>query len=211
MLKGLIFDLDGCLIDSEVVQKKAFSESYRIVVGDDKCPTYDEYIKYTGESVDNVFKMMNLPAEMAYYYRKISRESVGEVSVNWDVVDLIKKYRDLKINVAICTGKDHDRTEELLQYHKIRDLFDVIVCSDDVLHPKPSPDSVIMVTELMKNVSLEEVILIGDGYNDIQCAQNAGVKSVLTLWYGDTGVPRVADFVVKNAEELACVVDSLLA
>ena len=42
----LIFDLDGCLIDSSEVQKAAFFGSYKEVVGDDHCPSYEEYIKH---------------------------------------------------------------------------------------------------------------------------------------------------------------------
>ena len=79
MLEGLIFDLDGCLIDSKDVQKAALFGSYHIVVGDDKCPTYEDYIKHTGDSVDNVFKKMGLPAEMAEHYRRISSEAVDKI------------------------------------------------------------------------------------------------------------------------------------
>ena len=35
---NLIFDLDGCLIDSSEVQKEAFFGSYEEIVGDDNCP-----------------------------------------------------------------------------------------------------------------------------------------------------------------------------
>ena len=36
---NLIFDLDGCLIDSKEVQKMAFFGSYQEIVGDDQCPS----------------------------------------------------------------------------------------------------------------------------------------------------------------------------
>lgn len=52
----LIFDLDGCLIDSSEVQKAAFFGSYKEVVGDDHCPSYEEYIKHTGDSVNGMLK-----------------------------------------------------------------------------------------------------------------------------------------------------------
>ena len=53
------------------------------------------------------------------------------------------------------------------------------------------------------------MIVIGDGYNDILSAKNAGVKSVLTLWYGDEGVPREADYLVKNVRELRELLEML--
>ena len=39
---NLIFDLDGCLIDSKEVQKMAFFGSYQEIVGDDQCPSFEK-------------------------------------------------------------------------------------------------------------------------------------------------------------------------
>jgi len=210
MLSGLIFDLDGCLIDSKEVQKKAFFNSYKIVCGDNNCPSYREYIKYTGNSIDNVFRQMGLPAEMAFFYRKISRESVAEVSVNWEAIKFIEYCREMGLKISICTGKDHDRTEELLNYHGILHLFDALVCADDVEYPKPSAEPILEAMKMMNIQSQESVIMIGDGYNDILSAKNAGIRSVLTLWYGDEGVQREADYMVMSVEELKGIVEFLI-
>ena len=55
------------------------------------------------------------------------------------------------------------------------------------------------------NVKRETCVVIGDGYNDLLSAKNAGVKSVLTLWYGDEGVPRDSNAIVTSVEELEIV------
>lgn len=198
---NLIFDLDGCLIDSSDVQKRAFYESYAMVVGNDQYPAWEEYIKHTGDSIDNVLKKMGLPAAMAAPYREISCNSVDKVIVNWEVVELIKEYRQKGFKIAIVTGKDHYRTVDILKYFSIADYFDVLVCADDVLEPKPSPIPILKALEKMK-ISAENAVMIGDGYNDILSARNAGVKSILTLWFGDEGVPREADYTVKSVDEL---------
>lgn len=209
MLDGLIFDLDGCLIDSKDVQKAAFAGSYNIVVGDDNCPSYEEYIKHTGDSIDNVLVKMGLPIEMADPFRKMSRELVHKINVNWEAIKLIEHYRDRGVKISICTGKDHDRTEEILKHYGIFLLFDVLVCADDVKEPKPSPEPVQQAVEKMKTTK-DSVVLIGDGFNDIISAKNAGVKSILTLWYGDVGVSRDSDYVVNSVKELEGVLDALL-
>lgn len=200
-MMNLIFDLDGCLVDSSEVQKAAFFESYAEVVGDDNCPKWEEYIKYTGTSVDNVMKKLNLPAEMATAFRRISRASVDKIRVNWDAINLIKDARKHGSKIAIVTGKDHDRTEDILKYYGIGELFDVLVCADDTSESKPSPIPVLKALELLK-AEAKDAIMIGDGYSDILSARGAGVKSILTLWYGDEGVPREADYVVESVEEL---------
>ena len=198
---NLIFDLDGCLIDSTEVQKKAFYGSYAEVVGDDKCPSFEEYMKYTGDSITNVMKKMGLPMEMVESYRRISCEAIDRISVNMDCIQLIQDYRKKGSKIAICTGKDHYRAEDILRFYGIVDLFDALISSDDVDEPKPSAKPIMAAIEKMK-VKKEECVVIGDGYNDILSAHNAGVKAILTLWYGDSGVPRISDYSVSNVEEL---------
>lgn len=198
---NLIFDLDGCLIDSSEVQKAAFYGSYKEVVGDDNCPSYEEYIKYTGDSIVNVMKKMGLPVEMVDPYRRISSNSIEKVKINEECVELIKFARGRGNKIAICTGKDHYRVVEILDYFRINDLFDCIVSSDDVEEPKPSAIPVLAAAENM-NVDLKSCVVIGDGYNDLLSAKNAGVRSVLTLWYGDEGVVRDCDAVVQTVDEL---------
>lgn len=197
----LIFDLDGCLIDSTEVQRAAFYGSYAEVVGDDKCPTYEEYIKYTGDSIVNVMIKMGLPVEMVEPYRRISSEAIDKITVNTEVIDMIRGFRNEGCKVAICTGKDHYRAEEILKYYNIESYFDVLISSDDVTDPKPSAVPMLACIDAM-GVEKENVLVIGDGYNDILSAKNAGLKSVLTLWYGDEGVPREADYTVNTVQEL---------
>jgi len=205
MLQGIIFDLDGCLIDSGEVQKKAYFGSYEIVVGDQMCPPYEEYIKYTGDSIDNIFHKMGFPKEMSRVYKEINRSLVSEVVVNEEAMQLIRDLRKRKIKIAICTGKNRDRTLELLKYYQIENLFDVLVCCDDVELPKPSGEPMIKAMQEMK-LKRDEVIVVGDGYNDILSAKNAGMKSVLTTWYGDAGVQRESDYVVESVNALRNII-----
>lgn len=198
---NLIFDMDGCLIDSIEVQKTAFYGSYAEVVGDNNCPDFSEYLKHTGDSLPNIFRKMGLPVEMATPYRRISSAAVDKIIVNDECIDLIRKMKQTGSKVAICTGKDHYRTVDILQYYHIDDCFDVIVASDDVSEPKPSPMPILRAVEEL-GVEKDSCIVIGDGYNDILSAKNAGVPVVLTLWYGDAGVPREADYTVETVSEL---------
>lgn len=206
---NFIFDLDGCLIDSTEVQKTAFYGSYDEIVGDGKCPPYEEYIKYTGDSIVNVMKKMNLPIEMVESYRRISCEAIDKIIVNTEAIELIKEYRAKGSKIAICTGKDHYRAADILRYYKIENLFDALISSDDVSEPKPSAIPMLAAVKAM-GVDKDSCLIIGDGYNDILSAKNVGIKSILTLWYGDEGVPREADYTVDSVEELKKVIEDIL-
>lgn len=200
---NLIFDFDGVLINSIEVQKSAYYGSYQEVVGDEKCPPFSEYLKHTGDSLPNIFKKMGLPVEMADPYRRISVSAIDKIILNVEAIELIKELRPLGVKCAICTGKDHYRTVDILKHFGIEELFDAVICPDDVSEPKPSPVPVLRAIEVMGvGASPENCIVIGDGLYDIVSAKSAGCKSVLTLWYGDEGVERAADYTVAAVGEL---------
>ena len=198
---NIIFDLDGCLIDSSEVQQMAFEGAYKEVVGDNKCPPYDEYIKYTGDSVDNVMEKLHLPPSMASVFRRISSDSIDKIKVNWDAIQLVRELKSNSYKMAICTGKDRYRTIAILEYFNIVDCFDALVCADDVKEPKPSPEPILRALKELGCLA-DEAVFIGDGYNDVLSSKKAGVKCVLTLWYGDMGVPREANYTVNTVNEL---------
>lgn len=200
---NLIFDCDGVLIDSINVQKHAYYGSYREVVGDDNCPPFSEYMKHTGDSLPNIFRKMGLPVEMVDPYRRISSRAIDQIIVNNDAIKLIQELKQYGAKCSICTGKDRNRMIAILKYFNIEKLFDAVVCSDDVAEPKPSPQPILKaIKDMGENVNPANAIVIGDGYYDILSARNAGCKAILTLWYGDEGVPRVADYTVKTVDEL---------
>ncbi len=205
---NLIFDLDGCLIDSTEVQKSAYYGSYAEIVGDENCPPFSEYIKHTGDSLPNIFRKMGLPVEMAGPYRRISCAAVDKVLVNEECIALVRRMKAAGSKIAICTGKDHYRTVDILKFHHIDDCFDVIVASDDVTEPKPSAMPVMKAISYL-GVDKGSCLLIGDGYYDILSAKAAGIRAVLTLWYGDEGVPREADYTVASVNELTKLLEEL--
>ncbi|MCI8377740.1 MAG: HAD hydrolase-like protein [Lachnospiraceae bacterium] len=209
---NLIFDFDGVVIDSEKVQEHAFYESYREVVGDGNCPEFAEYMKHTGDSLPNIFRKMGLPEEMAGPYRRISREAIDKVIVLDEVVALIRRMREKGVRCAICTGKDRVRTIEILEHYRIAELFDAVVCSDDVDHPKPSPEPTLLAMERIGAIR-ENTILIGDGYNDILSAKAAGACSVLVSWCGNycPEAAGEADYDAGSVSELKEILVSRLA
>lgn len=203
-----IFDFDGVLIDSEKVQEYAFYESYKEIVGDGNCPDFSEFMKHTGDSLQNIFSKMNLPVQMAEPYSRISSRAVDQIVVNEALVNFLIQLKATYENVrfAICTGKDHKRTHEILKHFGLDQLFDAVVCSDDVREPKPSSEPTIAAMKCIGGNS-ENTILIGDGKNDILSARAAGIPSVLTLWYGDYHVPRIADYVSEDIDDFKKIID----
>ena len=180
MYKNIIFDFDGVIINSHDVQVKALTESFNAVCGEG-VPPYDDFFKLSGDSLKNIFTQLGLPLEMISIYQRISRENISVIKIHDGMIELLQKLNDTGCNCALCTGKDRSRTIEILRHFNMEHLFKIVVCSDDVINPKPHPESLLVIMEKLV-ASPENTIMVGDGINDILSAKNAGIKAIAVTW-----------------------------
>lgn len=182
MVTTVIFDLDGVIIDSGPVMELAFTQSYKEIMQVDSTPPFAEFAKHSGDSLPNIFRKMGLPVEPMYQrFRELSIENIDKIFLFEDVVDVIRKLKIRGLKIAIVTGKEKDRTLQILKTLKIDALFDLVVASTDVSNPKPHPESMSKVLEAL-DAKPDETLSIGDATNDIKAAQKAGIVSIAVTW-----------------------------
>lgn len=182
MKKAVLFDFDGVIIDSSEVQKYAFKESYYQITKKyvtDKM--LEDFFLNSGDSLSNIFMKMGLPSEMISHYRKISIKNSDKIGLHKGMKELLGYLKEQGISCGLCTGKDRERTIMILENLGLSQLFDAIVCSDDVKYPKPNPESIDLLIEKL-NVTKEDIVMVGDANNDIKCAQCVGVTSIGVTW-----------------------------
>lgn len=179
----VVFDLDGVIIDSHEVQKKALKEAVQVIYKNCE-PPYDTFFENSGDSLENIFAKLEIPLTAVSIYRKVSRENKGMITVHKDVIQLLEELNRIGIKCALCTGKDRNRTLDILSDLCLEQYFCLVVCSDDVERPKPHPDSLLAIKTKL-DVIEKNMIMVGDGINDILCAQALKVSSIGVTW-GDT-------------------------
>jgi pyrophosphatase PpaX len=64
---------------------------------------------------------------------------------------------------------------------RLSDVFDAVVGSDDVTHPKPHPEPVLRAIELL-GADPASTVFIGDSRHDLECGRAAGVRTAAVLW-----------------------------
>lgn len=201
--KAIVFDFDGVIIDSLELQKFAYEKSYQIVIG--KPPKrFSEFITYSGSSLTHIISSMNLPEEMCDKYIEISRERLDLIKVFPGAKQLLERLKAGQYKCGLCTGKDRERTIEILKIMDLYSYFDAIVCSDDVNNPKPHAESLQLVTRKLK-VRNVDCLMVGDSKNDILCAKNAKIISVAVDWGAfdkETLLKKSPDYYVENFDKL---------
>lgn len=185
MIKAVIFDLDGTLIDTEkyfrINWPKAFEhfgykmtdEQYLSIRSLGK-PFVQETLKaFSGDSSFNY-------EELIAYRGKLMEESLEEngLEVKKGAEELLSYLKEKGIICAIATASPVDRSERYLKTAGIYKYFDRIISARNMKEGKPSPDVYeFAVKEL--GLKKEECFAVEDSPNGALSAYRAGLKVIM--------------------------------
>ncbi len=175
--QNIIFDFDMTLVDtsrgSAVCYEKAITAA-----GGQFC-LYD-LTKYMGEFLDLTYLRIKDPVieykEFERIFYHYSHKYMASMSVLYDDTLKVLKTLSKTKHLSIVTNKDRKCVEQIMHFHNIgRELFEIILCCDDVNLRKPHPEALI---KCMNAISCKknECVYVGDSITDVQFANNAGIE-----------------------------------
>jgi phosphoglycolate phosphatase len=217
-LLGLIFDLDGTLIDSAVDLRLSVNELLRSYkkrdltldevkssTGDGMLPLLCRSFEIAGDPISSE-KVQELFAE---FMRIHEQRTTSSEQLYPHVLDIISGFRHSGVKIGLCTNKLHKLTLKLLSDVGINELFDIVVGGDTFEVRKPDPKTLLGTADLMK-VSPQSCIMIGDSANDIVAAQAAQMTNiVITHGYGKDVYNLGADAILSSFKELPAAIQKL--
>ena len=182
MIKAVIFDIDGVLLNSFEANLKFFNDllikfGYSGTTGEEFRGLFHHPMKEIirvlskSESDDEIEKIwkagvvreVRYPLELLVMPEKIE-ETLIALSENY--------------SLGIVTSRVRSGIYEMPQLAELQDYFKVVVGYEDTDKHKPDPDPLILATEKF-NLSPDECVYVGDGGSDIIAAKSAGMKAVL--------------------------------
>jgi HAD superfamily hydrolase (TIGR01549 family) len=178
MIKNIIFDVDGTLLDS----KRDIAGAQLWVLQQLGVENYTEEDLYPhiGKTLQETFTLL-LPdrlhpkiPEAAIMYRDYYRpRALENTKLFPGVKETIEILRLKKINLATATIKSSETTKRILTYFGIAEYFSQLQGTDGMPH-KPNPS---ILNKIMKEQSWanEETIMVGDTERDILTGKNAGI------------------------------------
>lgn len=180
MIKAVIFDVDGVLVDSFDVNYKYFQNifersGYEMVTKDEYRDMFhisrNDMIRLIANNPDpeEMERILKIEKEVPYPIEEMKLTSGSDAIIK----EFAKKYR-----LAIVTGRNERGTEDYLKYSGLGKYFETVVHYEHYENPKPHPEPIRIALSRL-NLTPEEAVYIGDAESDFQSATAAGTKFIL--------------------------------
>jgi beta-phosphoglucomutase len=179
MCKGVIFDMDGVLIDSHPVHKKVWAEFLASL----NRPVSDEELDFVldGRKREEILRhfLGNLPAERIGEYGRRKDDIYAESSRNLKTISGVEEFLNALeaagLPMAVATSASFARARGTLDELGMLPRFSALVTGNDVENGKPNPEIFVRAAERL-NLAPRSLLVVEDAISGVRAAKSAGMK-----------------------------------
>jgi HAD superfamily hydrolase (TIGR01509 family) len=215
MVEGIIFDLDGVLINSSVCHRDAFQAVLAPYgIHDFDYPTYAG--KRTPDVIAEVFHRAGIAADpkmiaqTAQEKSRLARQLLGEKEPLADGCTEILKQLAARYSLALATSGSRPSLEMFLDLTGCRPLFRSILSGEDVVQAKPDPEIYRRSAEALR-IPSTHCLVVEDAVAGVEAARASGatVVGVAGTCPPDVLQEAGAAYIIRKLPELPDLVASL--
>lgn len=183
MIKAVIFDIDGTLIDSNAAHAESFVKAFKKFGKD---APFEELKCLIGMGADDILEKYLSKAEIEEFgedlkkYRKaiFLTEFLPRVKTFPKLRELLEKIKSDNKQIALASSASREELEKYREKLRIDDLYEEETNADDADEAKPEPDIFQAALKKLKGVKREEAIVIGDTPYDAIAAKKADLQII---------------------------------
>jgi beta-phosphoglucomutase len=208
MLRAVIFDMDGVIVDSHPAHREAWRMFLR-TLGRSASDAELDFV-LDGRKRDEILchflgelskdAMRDYGKRKDEYFRKASLQ----VKTVPGVLEFMRTLRNAGIATAVATSASESRTRHTLEHLRVADKISVIVTGDDVALGKPDPSIYRLACERL-NIAPGHALAVEDAVSGIQAARGAGVNCIGVASHQSSDKLRAAGaaYVIRNFFKLS--------
>ena len=182
MIKGIIFDMDGTIVDSLPYHY----EAWKIFFNENKVENFSEKLnEYKGGGTLDLMRtvygnqyskkeLKKMSEDKEKIFRKIYK---GEIKQILGFKKFLDELKSKDIMVGLASNAIRKNVSMIINELEIYDYFDSIICGDEVNNGKPNPE---MFNESIDrfNINKNDCLIFEDSIEGVEGAINSGIKAI---------------------------------
>jgi HAD superfamily hydrolase (TIGR01549 family) len=189
MIEGIIFDIDGTIVDSVDLHAKAWQVAFEKF---DKEISHRAIRRQIGKGADQLLPVFFSQRELDQFgeeldeYRSqlFKREYLPHVKPFPRVRELFQTIKKDNKRISLASSAKPDEIEAYKKIARIDDLIESQTSSGDADRSKPHPDIFEAALDQLPGVGLDKVIVVGDTPYDAEAAAKANLRTIGLLCGG---------------------------
>ncbi len=200
MIKAIIFDLDGVLIDATEWHYEALNDALRLFGHE---ISREDHLGFfnglpTAEKLKVLTERKSLPLGLHEIIKEMKRKYTDHrvaqlCRPSHEKQIMLTHLKNKGFQLACCSNAQKYSVVNMLQYAKIDSYFNFIIGNDEGIKPKPAPDIYLAAFKAMKIKPMDAVI-VEDAVHGIEAARDSGAKVIAVRGYEDVNLSLFADF-----------------
>ena len=210
MIKTVIFDMDGVIVDTEPVHHYAYNQHFEQLNIEVNA---EMYASFTGNSTKNIFERLKIQFNLAEEVNALVEtkrnlfndafDSKKDLYLLDGVEDLIKDLYDNGMKLVLASSSATVTINRVFNRFGLHKYFTHIVSGEDFPKSKPHPAIFLRAAELA-NTPVENCIVIEDSTNGIMAAKAAGIYCIgYDSFHSKLQDYSLADVVITDFKELS--------
>lgn len=209
MIKAVIFDLDGTLLNTLDGLKD--STNYALEKFNYPQRNNEEIRAFVGNGVKKLIERAipggaqnpQLEEVLAVFKDNYSQTMHLKTRPYDGILELLAALKEKNYKIAVLSNK-FDAAVKTLCKEYFNNLIDLAIGESPLTPPKPDPKGTLNILKLL-NCTKEETVFVGDSQVDVQTAKNAGLKCIGVSWgFRDTNTLKEAgaDYIINTPKEI---------
>lgn len=207
MIKAVLFDCDGVLIDSYKSTIEYLQHTFKHF--NLPIPPKESFLPLLGTKTPDIIRILQpqlTDKEFDDVHAFSMKQSLGIVD-QISLMPHVKKVLTLlshDYKLAVVSNRGRDSLHKILDNHQLSHFFEIILAREDVIRQKPDPDPIYKALDHLK-VKGEHALFIGDTAIDAASAKSASISCII---YNSPDT-SLGDYQISNLEEIPHIISKL--
>jgi beta-phosphoglucomutase len=207
MIKAIIFDLDGVLVDMPDGHYEALNRALSVFgtrIEEEEHHTFFNGLP-TKKKLEELERQGRIPTGLRDFINDLKQKHTKEViqeicKPDYSKLILMRHLKDRGYKLACCSNSLKETLHLMLKSAHLYDHFDLILGNDEVTNPKPHPE---IYLTAFKHLTIEpsEAIIVEDSAHGISAAQASGAHVYIVKNPSDVNLSLFEELLAKTAIE----------